>query len=163
MWLGKGGALAQESGAGKAPTAKAEAQRGTGCSTPLGNQKRQRKHKAHLAFQTTAKDDSQPQPTYTLGKKNVLEKEIYFSNCSFSPFQVPVSLSRLSQLMVYKGISCPRTQGQTHLPLLPLARHLAPFCLEKQFSNWISSPSMGIPALRPGLAPFPSLSGPSRV
>lgn len=50
VWLGKGGALVQESGAGKPPTAKAEAQRGTGCSTPLGNQKKKKAKEAQGTF-----------------------------------------------------------------------------------------------------------------
>lgn len=107
-----------------------------------------------MAFQTTAKDDSQPQPTHSFGKKNILEKDIYFFKLLLSPVQV-MSLSHPAQLVVWKGIPCPRAD---RIPPLPLAHHLPPSCLER-FSKWISSPSRGIPAQGPALAPTAAQQG----
>lgn len=134
MWLGKGGALVQESGAGKPPTAKAEAQRGTGCSTPLGNQKKKGKGSTRHIWHFK----QQPRMIHSLSQHTHWGRKIYWrERCVFQiapfPRSKSLSLSHISQLMAYKGIPSPRTQGQTHLPLLPLAHHLAPFALKNHF------------------------------
>lgn len=152
---GKGSAGGIRSREGSPPQAK---QRHRLLLLPLEMKKKnknkkaeKKKHKAHLAFQTTAKDDSQPQPTHSFGKKNILEKDRDFSKIAPFPLSKSLPLPVIPTMVRKAG----------RIPTAPFAHHLPPPLPWEPVFQLDSLSFQGISAQSPAVAPCPSHSSQS--